>query len=133
MKQQTASRDGWKIRPRDVLFLLALLLAAAGLYFIPRLLPAKGAVAEIRIGSELYRSIDLATAPDEEITVQGKLTVHLIVEDGTIRFADSECPDHVCVNTGVLRRQPDTAVCLPAGVSVSVRQSSGAVFDGIAG
>lgn len=52
----------------------------------------------------------------------GKYTVHLLVEDGSIRFVDSECPDHLCEEFGKLSMDNEQASCLPAGVTVVVTQ-----------
>ena len=50
----------------------------------------------------------------------GTYTIHLVVEDGGIRFVDSPCPDHTCESFGVLSQEGDWAACLPARASVTV-------------
>ena len=47
-------------------------------------------------------------------------TIHLVVENGGIRFVESPCPDHTCESFGVLTKQGDWAACLPARASVTV-------------
>lgn len=39
---------------------------------------------------------------------------------GTVCFASSDCPDGVCVRTGVLNRAGQTAVCLPNRLVIRV-------------
>ncbi len=50
----------------------------------------------------------------------GYYTIHLVVENGGIRFVESPCPDHTCESFGVLTKQGDWAACLPARASVTV-------------
>lgn len=52
----------------------------------------------------------------------GLFPVQLIVENGTVRFANSQCPDHVCEGFGKLAKEGDQAICAPARVVVSIEQ-----------
>lgn len=70
---------------------------------------------------------------DEEITGD-RITLHMtssgidfdiILENGKIRFHESNCPDQVCVNTGFIHRSGEIAACVPAGVLVRVVGSYG--------
>ena len=103
------------------LLLCALLLAAAGaLYFFLSLTP-QGTVAILeRDGQVLWeRDLSQLTEP-ETLSVQGEdgiqLTVTLSPQGAEI--SSSPCPDHVCVQTGTLTRAGETALCLPARVSL---------------
>ncbi len=49
-----------------------------------------------------------------------RLAVTLEVKDGKIHFINSLCPDHICENAGWLSAEHEQAICLPAGVVVSV-------------
>ena len=46
--------------------------------------------------------------------------ITLVVEDNSIRFVDSKCPDHVCEHFGPASNEYDFPACLPAGVSVRI-------------
>lgn len=48
------------------------------------------------------------------------LPVTLEVKDGKVRFINSQCPDHVCEGFGWVATEYDTAVCMPAGVVLTV-------------
>ncbi len=48
-----------------------------------------------------------------------KLTVH--IETGKIRFSKADCPDKICVNTGYLSKNGDTAVCVPSEMMIVVK------------
>ncbi len=50
--------------------------------------------------------------------------VTLEVSEGRIRFINSRCPDHICEGYGWLSKEHDQAVCMPAGVVVSVEKGA---------
>ena len=54
----------------------------------------------------------------EEIHLGGDIPVTIQVGPGEISIAESACPDQICVNTGVLTRPGQSAVCLPSRVAV---------------
>ncbi len=65
---------------------------------------------------------------EEEIS-QDSIIIHmsssgidfdLVLEDGKIKFDESNCPDQVCVNTGFVHRSGEIAACVPAGVLVRI-------------
>lgn len=114
-----AGREFRLFRKRDLLvFLAAVLIAALGfLSWIPRGDDAPVAVIE-QNGQELRR-IDLSQVTEmEEIHLGGDIPVTIQVGPGEISIAESACPDQICVNTGVLTRPGQSAVCLPARVAV---------------
>lgn len=116
-----AGREFRLFRKRDLLvFLAAVLIAALGfLSWIPRGDDAPVAVIE-QNGQELRR-IDLSRVTEtEEIHLDGEIPVTIQVGPGEIAIAESACPDQICVNTGVLTRPGQSAVCLPARVAVRI-------------
>ena len=48
----------------------------------------------------------------------------LEVSEGRIRLINSRCPDHICEGYGWLSKEHDQAVCMPAGVVVSVEKGA---------
>ena len=85
--------------------------------------------AVITVGGETVETIDLA-AVDSPYTVQyAGCTIH--VENGAIGFSHADCPDRLCVKTGMLRTPGSAAACVPNRVVVSLiaRQKA---FDGVA-
>lgn len=53
-------------------------------------------------------------------SIEGKIPVTLVVENGEIFFWQSLCPDHLCEGFGHLCKIGDMAVCMPARVSVQI-------------
>lgn len=66
------------------------------------------------------------------LTVTGRDGLSLTIEiaDGCVRVTGSDCPDHVCEHSGALSRGGQSAVCVPAGVTVRVIGGNDAV-DGV--
>ncbi len=121
--------SGMRLRRGDyVVLLLAVVAAAVCCWQIwkPRA-AGQTAVIVTPTGEQRY-SLSQETA----FTVEGKDGIVLSVEiDGSrVRVAHSDCPDQVCVHSGWLSKNGQTAACVPAGVSVRVVGDSGEV-DGV--
>lgn len=92
-------------------------------------------VAVISVRGEVVQEIELdRVAEPYELEVIGDLTVKLEISDRGARFISSGCPDKLCVRRGLLSGYPDSAVCLPAKVSVKIeRRDIGSLPDAVAG
>lgn len=104
---------------RKNLLFVAVVLAVAGALFLLRS-HDKGVYAEVTLPDGSTRSIPLDENARYDIPAENGITVHLVVENGGIHFADPECPDHRCAGFGVLQNEDDWAACLPAKVSVLI-------------
>lgn len=127
MTDHEASRR--KLFARQDLWLFAiLLLLGAALFFLLAQSP-KGTVAVVERNGEtiLRRELSALTGP-EEVEIRGEnnlsLTIVLSPEGGWVEKAS--CPDQVCVRTGKLTKAGETALCLPARVSVRLEGAGGA-------
>ena len=99
-----------------------IILLAAGVLWLCFGHPAAGSglVAVLTYGDDSTQlRIPLDTDHRYDIDT-GYYTIHLVVENGGIRFVESPCPDHTCESFGVLTKQGDWAACLPARASVTV-------------
>lgn len=113
---------------KEALVLTALIALTAVLYIVlqPR---GAGSTAVIeQNGAEVARVALSALSESEEFEVNG--AVITCSRDGA-RFVSSPCPDHICVNAGLLTRAGEAAVCLPQRVSVRLVGQDG--LDGITG
>lgn len=109
-----------KNRIAFILIACIFILCAAWLVFADRLMPS-GTTAEISVDGEVVITLDLGRAKNETISLEnyGK-NVILEVENGAIRFVSSDCPDKVCINTGFVKNEIQTAVCLPNKTAVVI-------------
>lgn len=79
-------------------------------------------MAIIAIDGKEYTRIPLdPEAPAQTISLedQGK-PITLEVKDGKIRFLHAQCPDQICVNTGFVYLDGQTAICMPNRTAVTV-------------
>lgn len=96
--------------------------------------PAGGSVANIYVEGKLVRSVDLASLTEEEIfTVETPSGVNTVSAgpDG-IRVIDADCPDRVCVRSGLLTSSAPI-VCLPHRLVIRLSEKAPGEPDAIAG
>ena len=120
---------------KELLFTLAVLAAAAGLWLATHAGRGTGNVAVVRYGDpqveqridlsqnadKVEQRIDLSQNADYDIDT-GTYTVHLHVENGGIAFVNSPCPDHLCEGFGILQNAGDWAACMPARTSITIEE-----------
>ena len=108
-------------------FIMLLLAAVVGLFlflwrfFDTRKDAGEELIAEVRRDGQLVAKIDLNKVTEPEyIRFEEGIKITIVAERGRIRFDKSECPDQICVRTGWLTAQGDTAACLPAKTIVTL-------------
>lgn len=116
---------------RDLIVIAAVLVLCAGFYGVKHFSGSAAPVAYVTEGGELKEQISLneVTEP-RKIDLGGKYNVTLLVEPGSISFLSSDCHDKICIHSGKLSKNGDTAACLPAGVVVTVKNGE-KEFDAI--
>ena len=120
-------------RKRDLLiFLLAAVLAGVGFL---QWLPKSGApVVVIEQNGQEVRRVELSSIiQPETLVLEGEISVTVLLEPGQVSIVHSDCPDQICVNTGVLTRPGQSAVCLPARVAVRIVGEIQSGVDGMTG
>lgn len=66
---------------------------------------------------------------DGRLTVEGASgPVEVEISDGTVRVAESGCPDQICVHTGAVSHAGATIACVPNRVVIRIR---GGEVDGL--
>ncbi len=104
----------------DLLILIAI-SAVAIILLIPHLFTKDSLCVNIIHQGELVQTVDLNTVSGfREIKVKSQPQVTIRIENGRARVIEAQCEDKLCVNCGWLDSNGDMAVCLPAGVVVSV-------------
>ncbi len=104
------------VTKRDIAVLAVLALFAIALLLFFRFGLKDGRTALISVDGRDYLTVPLDK--DDEITLDNG--VKIIVSDGKIGFAESDCPDLVCVHTGMLSKVGDVAACVPNKTVISV-------------
>ncbi len=107
---------------KDILCLCLILVIAVALgsffFFKP-----KGNSATVRINGEIAETLSLKINGEYPFENNGvSLTVQ--VKDHTVGVIHSTCKDKLCLQSGFLQTTGTSAVCLPAGISVTVEGAS---------
>ena len=117
--------------------LIVLLVFVLSLVFFIGGKNQQGITAVISIEGEVYHQVKLSDVSEPyEVTVEGEVPVVISLSSQGVCFSHSDCPDKLCVNTGVLTHSGQSAICLPARVSVKlVSESKGDIDapDSVAG
>ena len=110
---------------RAAFFITAVLALAALLWLFVLRQSGDSAVASIRVDGVLLCTVDLAGSEDRVFSIEEEtsLPVTFEIRDHRIRFLSSDCPDQICVKSGFLSRDGDTAICMPNRVSLTVAAS----------
>lgn len=105
---------------RDGAVILMLLALAAVLFSVlSRNTP--GTAAVVTYGdTELFRQDLTALNEETALTFTGEdgHTVTIVFSPAGARVTEADCPDQICVRTGALTHAGDTAICLPARISL---------------
>ena len=117
-QQQLCFRKGDLLAVAIVL-MLALAIAIS---FLPNA-DAQGVQAQVYQGGQLLHTLNLEQ--DQTVTVRGRYTNIVTVENGAVSFTASDCPGEDCVHSGSIHASGRSLVCLPNGVEVRIvnRQS----------
>ncbi len=102
----------------------AICILLSGLLLLCPLL-SKASAAENSFAVISYRdgraSETYSLSSDREIPIQcGQYSMLILIEDGKVSVAESNCPDGICIKTGKISKIGETLVCAPAGVSVKI-------------
>ena len=108
------------INRTEIVIILIVMVLAAGGFFYNRGFAATGdIVCELYVDRKMLSHINLDK--DAVIKVPGRENVVLTVAGFGIAFTSSDCPDKICVNSGVLSHPGQIAVCLPNRVVIMLR------------
>lgn len=66
---------------------------------------------------------------DQTVDIDGMNT--LLIEEGTARMKEADCPDQICVHHREISRNGESIICLPNQVVVSVVSSEDSELDGV--
>lgn len=112
-----------KLFKKTDLILILVILLICGIFLIPRIIDKSDNLTAVLYidGAEVRKiSLNKVTEP-YEFSFGNKHTATVRVENGRIRYLDADCPDKVCVNSGWLLKNGDTASCLPARTVIRVQ------------
>ena len=115
-------------RRRDILLILLPLLLAAALWAALRLGGRTGGSVTVRANGAVVAVLPLDR--DDRFLWEGEQGTNLLViENGTVRMEDADCPDRLCVHQGAVSREGESIVCLPHKLTATVTGGSPAAGE----
>ena len=110
-----------------------ILAAAAAVFFFQVKNRTSGTVYAIveQDSKELMR-LPLSEPGEYRISDGDSYNVIEITEGG-VRMKEADCPDQICVHSGWLSREGQSAACIPAGIAVKITGGQGDGVDAVVG
>ena len=123
-----------RFRRGDLLLLLFFGLTALALAALTWALRGPGQQVVVRVDGTVTASFPLSEDRTYRIETADGGENLLVIEDGTARLTEANCPDRLCVNQGAIRWAGDSIICLPHGVSSEITgQPDELDLDAVAG
>lgn len=106
----------------DIIIITAIILISAVSWSIYHFIFAEDRVkAEIYYYSKLIETVDLSSEEEKTFSIpKDENVVFHLYQDGSIAFAESDCPDKVCIHAGKLKMAGQFAACLPNGIVMKI-------------
>ena len=114
----------------DLALILVLLLVAGGLYLAFGARGEDGAWAVVRVENEEIARYPLS---EEGVFPLNGGTNILVIENGTARLSEADCPDKLCVRQGTIRYSGQVITCLPNRLTVTLEGGQDSGLDLIVG
>ncbi len=76
--------------------------------------------------------LPLSEDTEFDITSNG-IDLHIVIENGKARVESSACPDKICVHRGEISKSGQSAVCVPARLSLVIESEGESDADFIIG
>ena len=112
------------IKKADIaLFFISLIIGLAVSYFTFTGSQA-GDQVKITVAGQLYGTYPLNEDREIEVAQNGHLN-NIIIKDGVVSMASSDCKNQICVNTRPISHTKDSIVCLPNKVMVEIEARNG--------
>ncbi len=121
-------------RDKQILLgIAAVALVLMGIFYLmQRLSDGKNAYALVSIDGEPVMELELSKESDRQIDLSDYgVQVILEIKNHQIHFLSSDCPDQICVRFGMLDHEPQSAVCMPNRVAVTINSFSSLKLDTI--
>ena len=106
-----------KKRRIDIIVVSSFLLLSLTVLLVINLTKKEGAFARVTIDGEIVGEYSLAI--DGTYSLNGG-TNTLTIKNGEVYMSYSNCPDHICENTGKVQYVGQTIVCLPNHLTVTI-------------
>lgn len=121
------------MKKNDLLIVILVLIVGSVFLLFNNLKSSGGEnlVAEIQINGEHYKTVDL-TEEMQLIDIKSKYGHNIVqISNNGAEMIESDCPNHVCEETGFINKPNEMIVCLPNRLSVEIKGFKKVDIDGI--
>ena len=101
----------------DIIVVASFLILSVAVLLILNLTKKEGTYAQVTLDGDVIGEYSLAI--DGIYSLNGG-TNTLTIENGVAYMSYSNCPDHVCENTGKVKHVGQTIICLPNRLTVTI-------------
>lgn len=105
---------------KDILWIVIILLVAGVVFFFYRQYQAKFSSLSVRITQYDMVLYQAPLIEDHHFVLPENDALVIEVKNGEAYFVSSDCPDQICVNSGVQHKAGQRAACLPNGVILQI-------------
>ncbi len=120
-----------KIKKRDVLLILGLLLVGAAIALAVYFTHSQGSYVEVWRNSELVGTYSLYNDESIDIVADDGSINQILIQAGSVCVSYADCPDQTCVNMGKISRSGQSIICLPHNLIVKVVGDDEENFDAV--
>ncbi|NEZ76775.1 NusG domain II-containing protein [Clostridium botulinum] len=114
-----------------VIYIVSVLLALSviSIIFLKFFVKSENAVAVIKQNGKIIEKVDLSKVKEKrQLKINYNDKDHkgyniIEIDKGSIRFIDADCPDKVCIKSGVLKKPGETAACLPHKLIITIEKN----------
>ncbi|HDK7139991.1 TPA: NusG domain II-containing protein [Clostridium botulinum] len=106
-----------------------LVLSVISIIFFKFFVKSENAVAVIKQNGKIIEKVDLSKVKEKrQLKINYNDKDHkgyniIEIDKGSIRFIDADCPDKVCIKSGVLKKPGETAACLPHKLIITIEKN----------
>ncbi|OSB12723.1 NusG domain II-containing protein [Clostridium botulinum] len=120
-----------------VIYIVSVLLALSviSIIFFKFFVKSENAVAVIKQNGKIIEKVDLSKVKEKrQLKINYNDKNHkgynvIEIDKGSIRFIDADCPDKVCIKSGVLKKPGETAACLPHKLIITIEKNDKGVDE----
>ena len=118
-------------RRLDIWLIAGVLILALGVWGFLRLTRAEGAFVVVEIDGNEVAKYSLEKPLTEKISSPWGTNL-LVIENGTARIAEADCPDKLCANQRAVQYQGESIICLPHKMTVRIEGGMESGIDALA-
>ena len=91
----------------------------------------KDAVLQIYQNGELAGEYDLSQSQTIPVTGMEDSYNLVLIEDGTVRVTDADCPDQLCMKQRSISKNGESIICLPHKLVLQIHAKEESTLDAV--